>query len=59
MYSPKISEDLIPYIYTIAQKWNIPMTRVVDKILREPVLEISEELENIEDVYRITEIKKT
>ena len=35
MYSPKISEDLIPKIYRLGKATNRSMTRVVDDILRE------------------------
>ena len=35
MYSPKISEDLIPILYALAKEKNIPMTRVVDQIIRD------------------------
>jgi hypothetical protein len=35
MYSPKISEDLIPALYRLAKDRRKPMTRIVDKILRE------------------------
>ncbi len=34
MYSPKIKEDLIPRIYEIAKKKGIPMTTLVDEVLR-------------------------
>ena len=34
MYSPKISSDLIPVLYRLAQGKNRPMTKVVDDILR-------------------------
>jgi len=34
MYSPKISEDLIPFIYQLAKQQGREMTQVVDKILR-------------------------
>ena len=34
MYSPKISSDLIPVLYRLAQTKNRPMTKVVDDILR-------------------------
>ena len=33
-YSPKIREDLIPIIYRIGKKESIPMTEVVDRLLR-------------------------
>jgi hypothetical protein len=35
MYSPQISEDLIPLIYRRAKEKKKPMTRIVDEILRE------------------------
>ena len=41
-YSPKIREDLIPFLYKIAKATEIPMTQIVDLILR-PVVE------NLED----------
>ena len=34
MYSPKISEDLVPRLYCIAKAGKMPMTRLVDGILR-------------------------
>ena len=34
MYSPKISEDLIPELYIFSKQANKPMTRFVDDILR-------------------------
>lgn len=34
MYSPKIAEDLIPRLYQIGKARKIPMTRLVDGILR-------------------------
>jgi len=35
MYSPRISEDLIPILYRLAQLHNKPMTQVVDTLLRD------------------------
>jgi len=35
MYSPKIKEDLIPKLYKLARKRRIPMTKLVDNIIRE------------------------
>ena len=35
MYSPKIKEDLIPKIYQKAKSPGIPMTSLVDKIIRD------------------------
>ena len=37
-YSPKIREDLIPYLYRIGRATRTPMTEVVDLILQ-PVIE--------------------
>ena len=34
MYSPKISEDLIPQLYRMAKDRKMPMTRLVDHIIR-------------------------
>jgi hypothetical protein len=37
MYSPKIREDLIPYLYKLAHFLNVPMTKTVNSILEEVV----------------------
>ena len=34
MYSPKISESLIPLLYQLAKERKMPMTRLVDEILK-------------------------
>lgn len=34
MYSPKISDDLIPTLYRMAKTKGIAMTKLVDQILR-------------------------
>lgn len=39
IYSPKISEDLIPVLYRIGKKEGKPMTKVVDNILRDSISE--------------------
>lgn len=38
MYSPKIAEDLIPILYGLAKESQIPMTKVVDGILRDALI---------------------
>jgi hypothetical protein len=45
MYSPRISDDLIPKIYRLGRAEKKPMTRVVDEILRSYLdgIEIREE----------------
>jgi hypothetical protein len=35
MYSPKIREDLIPLLYKAAKRKGLPMTKLVDKFIRE------------------------
>lgn len=35
MYSPKIREDLITKLYEVAKKKGLPMTELVNHILRE------------------------
>jgi hypothetical protein len=35
MYSPKISEELIPILYSLAKQRKIPMTRLIDELLQE------------------------
>ena len=34
MYSPKISEELVPALYRLAKERRMPMTRLVDGIIR-------------------------
>jgi len=34
MYSPKISEDLVHALYFVARDRKMPMTKLVDKIIR-------------------------
>ena len=38
MYSPKIAEELIPVLYHIAKARSLPMTRLVDRIIREALV---------------------
>ena len=42
MYSPKIAEDLIPIIYRLGQQRSIPMTKVVDNLLRKTLKQEAE-----------------
>ncbi len=37
MYTPKISEDLIPVLYRLAKGRRVPMTKLVDGIIRKAV----------------------
>lgn len=38
MYSPKISEDLIPVLYRLAKANRQPMTRLVDGLIRKALV---------------------
>ncbi len=42
MYSPKIDEDLIPYLYHLARFLRVPMTKLVSKVLREVLEDLKE-----------------
>ena len=35
MYSPKIKEDLVAKLYKVAKEKGLPMTKLVDEILRD------------------------
>ena len=35
MYSPKLDESLVPVLYRLAKERRIPMTRLVDGIIRQ------------------------
>jgi len=35
MYSPKVTEELIPILYRLAKDRKMPMTRLVDGIIRQ------------------------
>jgi len=37
MYSPKISEELIPYLYREAKEEKIPMTNLINKIIKKHI----------------------
>ena len=39
MYSPKISEDLIPQLYRMGKERKMPMTRLVNGIIRKALAE--------------------
>ncbi len=39
MYSPKITEELIPILYQLARARGVPMTKLVDRIIREALVQ--------------------
>ena len=39
MYSPKVSEDLVPRLYKLAKEQKRPMTKVLDELIRDKLVE--------------------
>ncbi|KYC45162.1 MAG: hypothetical protein AMQ74_01913 [Candidatus Methanofastidiosum methylothiophilum] len=39
MYSPKVSEDLVPRLYKLAKEQKRPMTKVLDNLIRDKLVE--------------------
>jgi len=39
LYSPKITEELIPILYQLARARGVPMTKLVDRIIREALVD--------------------
>ncbi len=46
MYSPKIADDLITPLYQMAKKKGLPMTKIVDQLLRPQVLKPKKDIMN-------------
>ena len=55
MYSPKISEDLIPNLYKIAKAKKIPMVKLVNDIISEALKSIQVEVQVVREK---TEVEK-
>ena len=53
MYSPKIKEDLIPIIYTKAKEKKIPMTKLVNDILRDRLKDNDKVMEGKTDYDKV------
>jgi len=56
MYSPKIKEEIVRKLYRKAKKEGIPMTKLVDEILRSALNEKEFELKGVsenENKYRM------
>ena len=49
MYSPKIREDLIPRLYRLARADEVPMTRLVNQLLEQGIVELEQGGEKISD----------
>ena len=39
MYSPKLREDLIPQLYKLAKEQKRPMTKILDGLIRDKLIE--------------------
>ena len=52
MYSPKISEELIPDLYRIKRDMKVPMTGLVNYILRKYIKEWKHNEKNINTLGR-------
>ena len=39
MYSPKVSEDLVPQLYKLAKEQKRPMTKILDGLIRDKLAE--------------------
>ena len=48
MYSPKISEDLVPLIYRAAKIQKVPMTHWVNEVLKQALVKSSEERSSVD-----------
>ena len=55
MYSPRISEELIPKIYRVAKAKGIPMTRVVGEILDDALSKI--EIETVPCEVKVSKVR--
>jgi len=53
VYSPKIREDLIPIIYTKAKEKKIPMTKLVNDILRNGLKDNDKVMESKTDYEKV------
>ncbi len=40
MYSPKIDEELVPRFYRIAKARGVPMTKLINKILKGSIVQL-------------------
>ena len=49
MYSPKISQDLIPKLYRLAKAGNIPMTELVNQLITEGIARLEQAAENVNE----------
>ncbi len=55
MYSPRISEKLIPKIYRVAKAKGVPMTKLVNEILKDALSKI--EIETIPCEVKVSKVR--
>jgi len=55
MYSPKISEELIPDLYKIAKAKGVPMTKLANDIISDAIRDIKVETQIVRET---TEVEK-
>ena len=55
MYSPKISENLIPDLYKIAKAKGVPMTKLANDIISDAIRDIKVETQVVRET---TEVEK-
>ena len=54
MYSPKVSEDLVPQLYKLAKEQKRPMTKVLDELIRDKLVEkVSDKTESTNPKIKI------
>jgi hypothetical protein len=49
MYSPKMKKDLIPILYKLAKREGIPMTKLVDEMLRSEIAKRAGQIHQIKN----------
>lgn len=50
MYSPKIREDLIPQLYRLAKRLEMPMTRLVNALLTHGIERLEQGVEHVSEL---------
>ena len=56
MYSPKIEEELIPQLYKMAKAEKMPMTKIVNRLVREKITEYKAQKKEVEIKSGVTKV---
>ena len=59
MYSPKIAKELIPILYQVAKARRIPMTKLVEQLLRKALEHRPHEAKGFNEQITVPEAKAT